>query len=181
MRYDVIIIGGGLAGLTAGVEILRAGRTCCCVSEGLSLHQVPIAEYIALGGVYLCGDSAADSEWDGDVLKCIYTRNLEGTRLEAEHFILATGKFFSRGLVSDMDGIREPLFGADVEYEPDMDKWYDNDFYAPQPFESFGVRTFEGRVLIGGVPSANLYAAGEILPGNVDITKSALEVCRRIL
>ena len=182
MKYDVIIIGGGLAGLTAGVELCRAGKTCCVVSEGLSLHEdAPKAGFLAAGGVLLSGDSVVDGIWDGMTLKSVRTRNLEDTPLEAVHFILATGKFFSRGLVATMDSVRESVFGADVEFDPCRDRWYDQDFFAPQPFERFGVRTFEGRVLFGGVPSDNLYAAGEVLCGEVDIIESALDICRRII
>lgn len=182
MRFDVVIIGGGLAGITAGIALQKAGRRCVVVAEGLSLHECPRTEFVELGGTLLRGDSAVGGEWDGDVLRCIRTRNLGNTRLRGDHFILATGKFFSKGLVSTMDGIEEPVFGCDVQYDPDRSRWTDPDFFAPQPFESFGVLTDAlGRVMIGGRPAANLYAAGEILAGRPDIVKSALEVCRNII
>lgn len=181
MKYDVIIIGGGLAGLTAGVELQKAGLRCCAVSSGLSLHKVPKAEFLSLGGTFLPGDTVVGGVWDGDRLVGVHTVNLEDTLLEADNFILSTGKFFSKGLAARMDGIVEPVFGADVEFDPCRDRWYDPDFFAPQPFERFGVRAEEGRVLLGGRPCANLFAAGEILAGDVDIVGSALEVCRRII
>lgn len=182
MKYDVVIIGGGLAGMTAGVELLKAGRKCLAVAGGESLHDAPRSEFHALGGRLLKGDFAVTGEWEGDRLKCVFTRNLGKTRLEADVFILATGKFFSRGLVSTMDSITEPVFGCDVEYDHDRTCWVDEDFYKPQPFESFGVITDEdGRVMIGGRPAENLYAAGEIVAGEHDIIESALELCRRII
>ena len=181
MRYDVVIIGGGLAGTTAGLELQKAGLSCCIVSEGLSLHSTPKAEYVRCGGTFLPGDSVIGGIWDGNRLLSVRTRNLDGTPLEASHFILATGKFFSRGLVATMDAVLEPVFGADVEFDPCRDRWYDPDFFAPQPFESFGVRTEGCRVLFGGRPADNLYAAGEVLCGQGDIIESALEVCRTII
>ena len=182
MRYDVVIIGGGLAGMTAGVCLQKAGMRCCVVAEGLSLHDTPRAEYLSAGGVLLQGDSVVRGEWDAMRLKRVYTRNLEGTPLEADSFILCTGAFFSRGLAATMDKVYETVFGADVEYDPCRDNWYDSDFYAPQPFERFGVKTSaQGLVLFGGVPAENLYAAGEVLSGGVDIEQSALDVCRRII
>lgn len=182
MRYDVVIIGGGLAGMTAGVRLQKAGLKCCAVSEGLSLHDTPKAAFLASGGVLLQGDSVVGGEWDGLRLKSVRTRNLESTPLEAKWFILCTGAFFSRGLAATMDSVRETVFGADVEFDPCRDNWYDSDFYAPQPFESFGVKTSaEGLVLFGGKAAENLYAAGEVLAGNVDIEQSAIEVCRRII
>ncbi|MCR5077650.1 MAG: glycerol-3-phosphate dehydrogenase subunit GlpB [Prevotella sp.] len=39
MRYDIIIIGGGLSGLTAGITLAQAGKKVCIVSAGQSsLH-----------------------------------------------------------------------------------------------------------------------------------------------
>ena len=182
MRYDAVIIGGGLAGMTVATALQKAGKKCAVVAMGLSLHQAPRTEFVSLGGTLFAGDSVVGGEWNGNTLECVFTRNLEGTRLEADNFILATGKFFSRGLISTMDRIYEPVFGCDVSYEKDRDKWVNPDFFAAQPFESFGVMTDgAGHVSIGGVPAANLYAAGEILAGSHDIVKSALDVCRNII
>ena len=179
MKFDVIIIGGGLAGMTAGVALRKAGKRCLVVSEGLSLHETPRSEYLSLGGILMAGDSVLSGVWEGDVLKSVRTRNMEGTVLEADAYILCTGKFFSKGLVSSMDGIVEPVFGCDVIY--DRDNWVSSDFFAPQPFERFGIATSEGRAVIGGKAAANLYAAGEVVAGDVDIIDSALEVCRRLI
>lgn len=181
MRYDVVIIGGGLAGMTAAVALRKAGKSCAVVSEGLSLHETPRKEFISLGGTLFPGDSVIGGCWDGDRLVSVSTRNLEGTPLEADAFILATGKFFSRGLISTMDRIYEPIFGADVEYDENRDNWVDPDFHASQPFERFGVKTEDCRVVIGGAVKENLFAAGEILAGEVDIIKSAEEVCRKLM
>lgn len=181
MRFDVLIIGGGLAGMTAGLVLQKAGLRCCAVSMGLSLHRIPKDEFISAGGTWLPGDTVVSGIWDGDRLLSVRTEKLGETPLEADFFILSTGKFFSKGLVAGMDCIVEPLFGSDVEFDPCRDNWYDTDFFAPQPFERFGVRTESGRVLRGGRPAANLFAAGEILAGDVDIVGSAMDVCRRII
>lgn len=182
MRYDVVIIGGGLAGMTAGVALQRAGKRCCVVAAGLSLHQTPRAEYVSLGGTLLAGDSVVGGEFDDNVLKCVKTSKLGETPLCADAFILCTGKFFSRGLRSDMDHIYETVFGCDVQYDQDPSKWVAREFAADQPFMSFGVLTDpQGHVSIDGKPIENLYAAGEILAGKVDIEKSALEVCRNLI
>lgn len=182
MKYDVVIIGGGLAAMTAGVILRRAGKSCVAVAEGLSLHDTPRREFISLGGTVLAGDSVVDGIFEDGVLKAVHTRNLENTLLEADNFILATGKFFSKGLVSTMDKVFEPIFGVDVHYDEDRTRWCDPDFNASQPFEKFGVITDgEGRAMIGGKPVANLYAAGEILAGEVDVVNSAEEVCKRLI
>lgn len=176
MRYDAVIIGGGLAGLTAAVELQKAGLRCVVVSEGLSLHAALAGDFISLGGTLLRGDSVIKGNWDGMTLKSVCTRNLEQTVLEADSFILATGKFFSKGLVATMSSIQEPVFGADVKYDEDRNKWCVNDFDSPQAFENYGVMTDAScHLMIGGTPAANLYAAGEVLADVNSIGEDAEE------
>ena len=182
MRCDVVIIGGGLAGLTAAVELQRSGMRCVVVAGGMSLHDTPKGQFVSAGGILLRGDYVKGGDWDGRRLLRVYTRNLGSAAIEARYFVLATGRFFSKGLVSTMDEIIEPIFGCDVWFDPDRTRWTDTDFFAAQPFESFGLETDPaGRVMFDGVPSENLYAAGEILKGRQDIEKSALAVCRNII
>ncbi len=169
MRFDAIIIGGGWAGCSAAEPLVEAGKKVCIVSEGLSLSAVkydsPYARLAALqkrGAVVLRGDRAISGKIeDGRVVE-VRTRNLDEA-LVAEQYVLATGKFFSRGLLSDKEHIWEPVFGADVVYDPDRRKWYDPDFDAPQPFMKFGVRTdADGKVFVGGHLITNLTAVGDI-------------------
>lgn len=182
MKFDVVIIGGGLAGVTAGVELQKAGLRCVVVSGGLSLDETPRKEFVELGGTLLRGDHVVRGDWNGNTLRCVYTRNLGGTRLDAADFILATGKFFSRGLVSTMDGIYEPIFGCDVEFDPDRSRWVNPDFFGEQPFETFGVITDpEAHVIVDGVVKDNLYAAGEILAGRQDKVESAMNLCNHLI
>jgi anaerobic glycerol-3-phosphate dehydrogenase B subunit len=184
MKYDVVIIGGGLAGCTAAGVLAEAGRKVALFSEGLSLHDAsegpashkeqsrpPYAALSALaakGVTVFRGDSIIGAEMSEDGTKVIraFSRNLGDEPLEAAAYVLATGKFFSRGIISNMEGMFEPVFHADVEFEADHSKWYDTDFFAVQPYERFGVKTdAEGHVLKGGVSVLNLYAAGQVLAG----------------
>lgn len=183
MRFDVVIIGGGLAGISAGLRLQEAGKNTVVVSSGLSLHDTPRAEYAAKGGVILAGDTVVGGCIENGVLKYVRTHNLGATLLYADNFILCTGKFFSKGIVSTMDKVYEPVFGCDVQYEKDSSKWVTGSFADVQPFMSFGVITDgEGRVSVKGETVANLYAAGEILAGsNVNIEESVSEVCRRLI
>ena len=58
MKFDTIIIGGGLSGLTAGIELSRKGQKCLVVSSGQS------ALHFFSGSLELCG-------MDDDPLKAI--------------------------------------------------------------------------------------------------------------
>lgn len=181
MRFDVVIIGGGPAGAGIGLALQEMGKSCAIVAEGLSLEPSPRAGFASAGGTLLPGDTVLGGNFEGSVLKSIYTRNLVGTVLEADCFVLATGKFFSKGLISTMDRIFEPVFGCDVRYDREPEKWVNPDFFADQPFEEYGVVTDpEGRVSIDGMTVGNLYAAGEILAGPSDIKGSVDRVVSAI-
>lgn len=185
MRFETVIIGGGRAGCTLGAELLRRGRSCIVVSEGLSLEGADARkDFLSLGGTLLPGDSVIGGDWEGTSLKRVRTRNLGETPLEGDNFVLATGMFFSRGLVATMDKVYEPVFGCDVVFDPDREHWCNPDFYGEQPFESFGVRCSEDqRCYIGGAECENLFAAGEIMEGmpapEATAVKLAEILCRR--
>lgn len=120
--------------------------------------------YEALGGTFLMGDEAVSAAVHEGVVSSVSTRNLEGYRLFADRFVLATGSFFGKGLVSTPTRVYEPLFGLDVDFPEDRNLWYKKDFFDPQPYMGFGVKTTEDlHGIIGGVPVQNLYVAGSLL------------------
>ena len=95
-----------------------------------------------------------------------YTADHGDIAFEADSYVLATGSYFSQGLVAGMDGVREPLFGLDVACAADRGAWYDRDLFAAQPFELFGVKCDEHlRGLRDGRAVENLYAIGAGLAG----------------
>ena len=191
MKFDAVIIGGGYAGCTAAGILSDAGLKVCVVSEGLSLavsgSKTPYAAQAELqkhGVTFLRGDRAMGAKIEDGRVKGLETRNLgSGTILEADFYILATGKFFSRGLLSDKEHIWEPVFGADVEYSTDRTTWYDEDFSAPQPFMGFGVKTdASAHVFVGGKALENLYASGDIVAKGckeANVTKLIEDYARR--
>lgn len=84
----------------------------------------------------------------------------------ADEWVLATGSYFSRGLVAERDGIKEPLFGLDVAAPAERGEWYDRNFFAKQPFEGFGIKTDKAlHGLREGKAVANLHVIGAGLEG----------------
>ena len=118
------------------------------------------------GGVYMLGDTAVRYEAEGGRITALYTADHGDIAFEADSYVLATGSYFSQGLVAGKDGVREPLFGLDVACAADRGAWYDRDLFAAQPFELFGVKCDEHlRGLRDGRAVENLYAIGAGLAG----------------
>lgn len=179
MRFDVVIIGGGLAGTTAATALQKAGLRCVLISAGLSLNQVSHTGFRAAGGTVLAGDTATGGTVaDGRVMS-ITTQKLGSEPLEADSFVLATGKYFSRGIIADMDRIYEPVFGLDVDYDQDRSAWFSPSFGSRQRFLDFGVCCSGGCALRHGERIANLYPAGEVLAGVSGSCGNAEELIRR--
>jgi len=165
MRFDVIVIGGGFAGMAKATELQKGGLRCAVISKGRSLYGFEPKEFEAAGGVLMMDEAlkARFSE-DGSVAAVITAKLGPDTALEADKFYLATGKYFAGGLVADMDRLYEPVFGVDVKYEKDRGKWFDPSFAAPQPFMDFGVEvSAAGCALKDGKEITNLFPIGEII------------------
>lgn len=180
MKFDVVIIGGGLAGVTAATALQESGLRCVIVSEGLSLNMTPITAFRAAGGTLLNGDRVTGGTFgpDGKLLS-VSTEKLGDCTLEARFFVLATGKYFSRGIVADMDKVYEPVFGLDVIFDPDRSRWFGNSFADPQPFLEFGLAIQDGCALKGGVMVPNIFPAGEVLSGISTAQGDATETIRQ--
>lgn len=134
---------------------------------GARLSRQLASRFSALGGLYMPGDRAVGYALQKGRIARVFTQNHEDIPLEAESFILATGGFFSQGLRSDAQVVREPVFNLDLfEIPQDRDDWTAQSVFAPQPYARFGVRSDAAmRVYMGGRPAPNLYAAGMVLGG----------------
>ncbi|MBR1538956.1 MAG: anaerobic glycerol-3-phosphate dehydrogenase subunit B [Bacteroidales bacterium] len=117
-----------------------------------------------LGGTYLMGDEASGASIRDGRVTSIVTKNFDDHALEASHFILASGSYFSKGLKTNPFSIYEPVFGLDVSCDPDRNAWYNPVFAEPQPYMDYGVKTDDAlHGLREGKPLKNLYAIGSIL------------------
>lgn len=190
MKFDVIIIGGGIAGLTVAEHLQKAGFECALISEGRSIHNVDYRGFTKARGVYLNSDRVVDSLVENDKVLYVRSENMPDEQLRAEYFVLATGKFFGRGIVADMDKVYEPLFGLDVKYLEEREAWFDYNFAAHQPFLDFGVKVdAQYHPFINSKAVTNLFAVGEVVEGctlaEKDDTKAlraaALEVAKLII
>lgn len=148
-------------------------RTGCTIKEvatmppsliGMRMQEALKRRFMALGGTFLTSERVLGARYDGDKVIGVHSHHGEDQLFEADHFVLASGSFFSRGLESRLGGIREPIFDADVLSLAERDAWAGRRLFDHHPFMGFGVKTDERlRVLRGGRPLANLYGAGSVL------------------
>lgn len=131
---------------------------------GMRMQEALKRRFLALGGTFLTSERVLGARYDGDRVIGVHSQNGDDQLFEADHFVLASGSFFSRGLESRLGGIREPIFDADVLSLPERDAWAGRRLFDHHPFMGFGVKTDDQlRVLRGGKPLANLYGAGSVL------------------
>lgn len=131
---------------------------------GIRTQMMLHRRYEILGGTYLMGDEVVRAHVHDSVVHSVATKNMDQHFLTGDHFILATGRFFAKGLASTPEKVYEPIFGLDVDYSPDRNTWYDADFLKYQPYMRFGVKTDpQLHPMVGGEPLKNLYAVGSIL------------------
>lgn len=148
-------------------------RTGCTIKEvatmppsliGMRMQEALKRRFMTLGGIFLTSERVLGARYDGDKVIGVHSQHGEDQLFEADHFVLASGSFFSRGLESRLGGIREPIFDADVLSLAERDAWAGRRLFDHHPFMGFGVKTDERlRVLRGGRPLANLYGAGSVL------------------
>lgn len=133
---------------------------------GIRIQMQLKRHFCAAGGTYMLGDTVTEGVFEGSRLKGIRTRNHGGTLLTADNFVIASGSFFSRGLVADMNEVREKVLGLDVMASDDRTQWFSEDVFGSQPYMTFGLSVDnEFRPSIGGVTVENLRAAGSVLGG----------------
>lgn len=133
---------------------------------GIRMQQQLVRYFVRKGGTFLPGDTALRGVVEADGVKAVRTSGLGDMELTADHYVLATGSLFSRGIVARPDAICEPIFGLDVLYDADRSAWCDADLLAPQNYMAYGVVADAGfrAVRKGGVLS-NLHVVGSVLSG----------------
>ena len=134
---------------------------------GIRMQQQLVHYFIRQGGTFMLGDTVERADVENGKVKAVYTVNHSDIPLCADNFILATGSFFSRGIIARPDSVYEPIFDLDVYYDTDRSKWYDTDVFAPQNYMKFGVITNASfQTYCKGQVLANLYAVGSVLSGH---------------
>ncbi|UUE57408.1 glycerol-3-phosphate dehydrogenase subunit GlpB [Pectobacterium aroidearum] len=157
---------------------------------GLRLHQALSQRFRQLGGMVMPGDRAVRAVLAAQEI-AVHSHHHRDIPLRAKYAVLASGSFFSNGLVTQFDRVTEPVFGLDVRFAEQREGWSQQDVFAPQPYMQFGAIVDEHlHPRIGGETIGNLYAIGAVLEGFDPIAQgcgagvsllSALHVAEQIL
>lgn len=137
--------------------------------------QIMMRKYFTqLGGTYMLGDTVTSGHLEGDKLDYICTVNHKDMRISADNFIIATGSFFSRGLVATPERIIEPILGLDINTTSPRSEWYSKDIYAPQPYMSYGLKYNSClQAMKEGKALTNVYVAGAVMGGCNSLKESS--------
>lgn len=114
--------------------------------------------------------SAASVPVKGFILEANTHSGTHGTRIQAKICLLATGRYLSKGLVSDRKGVREPVFNLPVDQPKARKDWHGTTYFDPKghAINQAGLTTDSALRPLGkkGTPAhETLFAAGSILAG----------------
>ncbi|WP_312688031.1 glycerol-3-phosphate dehydrogenase subunit GlpB [Kosakonia sp.] len=139
---------------------------------GLRMQHLLQQRFVQSGGSWMPGDEVIRADISGDQVTQLWTRKHEDIPLRARHIVLASGSFFSNGLIASRDRVREAVFDLDVLQSDNRSDWYGDDVFACQPWHQFGVQT-NARLngLRHGRALSNLYVIGSVLGGFDPITQ----------
>lgn len=133
---------------------------------GIHTQQYLHDYFLKLGGVYMLGDSVKKADIENNKVVRLYSYNHGDIPFTGKDVVLATGSYFSQGLIATSDRIYEPVFNLDVSYAPDRKEWYNTKIFESQGYQKFGVKTDRSfRGLLQGQAIDNLYVSGAILEG----------------
>lgn len=150
----------------------KVGKPVCLLPTlppsvpGIRTQQHLCKCFTEAGGVYMLGDTVLRAEKEGNRISRVYSYNHGDIPFTGKHVVLATGSYFSQGLIAAPDRVYEPVFDLDVSFAKEREQWYDLNIFENQAYQSFGVKTdVNFRGLYKGQPLDNLYVAGAILEG----------------
>ncbi|WP_132058344.1 glycerol-3-phosphate dehydrogenase subunit GlpB [Halorussus amylolyticus] len=138
---------------------------------GMRLEGALVAACREAGVRFTTGNPAVGYETDssGRVRAVRVERNGAAIPFHADQFVLATGGLVGKGIDSDREGVREPIFDCRVAHPSDRYDWFEDDAFGDHAFARFGVevdgelRPLDAR---GGSEFPNLRAAGAVLGGH---------------
>ena len=142
---------------------------------GIRTQMTLKAEFEKAGGRFFLGDTVIESKADENGnIQSISTVNFNDISMSADNFVLATGSFFSKGLIATPDKVYEPVFGIDLTYNEGRENWFNTQFWQKQNYISFGAKVdADLNASIDSKKIGNLYVIGSVTGG----TNALYESC----
>ena len=85
---------------------------------GIRTQMMLKAAFEKAGGRFFLGDTVTETFFaEEGKIESIETANFGDIRMQADNFVLATGSFFSKGMIATPEKIYEPVFGLDLTFE----------------------------------------------------------------
>ncbi len=144
---------------------------------GMRIDRALKSRFSGLGGVLITGDRIIGGTIVNDQVTRVYTKHHQQEGMTARNVVLASGSFFSGGMVAEIGNIKEPIFGLLVDYPKQREEWRSQLFFQKpaHPFLSFGVRTDENLNpnVQNGPLVKNLFCAGAVLAGYNPISEGS--------
>jgi glycerol-3-phosphate dehydrogenase subunit B len=135
---------------------------------GMRLEEALFAALDEAGVRIETGNPVVGYEGTNRVERVFVEKNGAKIPNSAREFVLATGGLVGKGVESDREGVREPVFDCNVPHPSDRYDWFDTAAFGDHSFARFGVDTDEElRPLddTGDPEFENLRAAGSVLGG----------------
>jgi len=167
-----------------GINNYSAIRKKLCEMTGKFIYEIPVLppsilglridhalknSFISLGGEYIAGDKAVSGFITNNSVEFLSTSNSGNVPLDSRFYVLATGSFFSGGLMAGYERISEPLLDLKIKSEKNRNRWYSDKFFdrKSHPFLGFGVETDNNLSPFtqNGKIVKNLLCAGSVLSG----------------
>jgi glycerol-3-phosphate dehydrogenase subunit B len=115
------------------------------------------------------GNPVTDFDGEGRIEQVYIEKNGAMIPNSADQYVLATGGLVGKGIESDRESVREPIFDCHVPHASDRYDWFESDAFGDHPFARFGVPTDDTLRPVGPDDSpefSNLRAAGSVLGGH---------------
>jgi glycerol-3-phosphate dehydrogenase subunit B len=166
-----------------GDDYARAVRAALEDELGVAVFEVPMGPpslpglrledrlYDALdeaGASFEAGNPVVDYEGEERIEHVVVDRNGARVPYSADQYVLATGGLVSKGVESDRDGVREPVFDCHVPHPENRYDWFEDGVFDDHSFARFGVDVgpdLRPRDGSDSVEFDNLRAAGATLGG----------------
>jgi len=135
---------------------------------GLRLEDALFDALRAAGASIETGNPVTEFDGDDRIERVYVEKNGAAIPNHADEYVLATGGLVGKGIESDRESVREPIFDCHVAHSGDRYEWFDGDAFGDHAFARFGVQTDDALRPLdddGTAEFANLRAAGAVLGG----------------